>query len=81
MTKIVVCYWPHAGFGETCNKFSCSKSPRIPKLKKQKNHPKKYTPSSSIKHVPSNNSDFRPNFLLSTISMIVSSVKTKQYGF
>ena len=31
MTIIVVCYRPHAGFGETCNKFSCSKSPRITK--------------------------------------------------
>ena len=31
MTIIVVYYWPHAGFGETCNKFSCSKSPRITK--------------------------------------------------
>ena len=33
MKTIVVCYWPHVGFGETCYKFSCSKSPWITKKK------------------------------------------------
>ena len=49
MATIVVCYWPRAGFGETCNKFSCSDSPWITKKKKKKNHPK----NIPLKTVPS----------------------------
>ena len=48
MTIIVLCYWPHAGFGENFNKFSCSKSPWITKKRiMQKNIPlTTITPSS-----------------------------------
>ena len=46
MTIMVVCYWPHAGFGKTSNKFSCSKSPWITKKRIiQRNIPlRTYTP-------------------------------------
>ena len=71
MSIIIECYWPYAWLCETCNKFSCSKSPRITK---EKNHPKKCNPKNyyykvqSIKHVLSNKSDFRPNILLCYLS-------------
>ena len=57
-------------FTRTLNKFSCTKSPWITK----KNHPKKYTPKNyyskqqSIKHVPSNKSDFRTDAHLCYLS-------------
>ena len=95
MKTIVVCYWPHAGFGEICYKFSSSKSPWIIK----KYHPKKYNPKnyyskgqSIFKHAPSYKSDFRPNIVLSYLStcyrrslstktMIISSMRTKNKDF
>ena len=60
-----------------------------PKKYTRKNY---YSKGKSIKYAPSNKSDFRPNILLcylstcyrrplSTKNMIVSSLKTKQYGF
>ena len=55
MTIVVVCYWPDVGFSETCNKFSCSMSPKITKKKKRITHTSKnyYSKEYSIKHVPS----------------------------
>ena len=76
MTTIIACYRPHAGFGKTCNKIFCSKSPNITKKNLSKKHaPEKYySKEQSIKHVLSNKSDFKPNIHL---NMIVSSLKTK----
>ena len=89
MLIIVVCYWLHVGSGETCNKFSCSKSPRITKkiiplrtITPRSNPLSKHSQISQIlDQTPSCYLSTRYRRPISTINMIVNSLKTNDMDF